>query len=46
MKRLALALCMLCFPLVAHTQPAPFATTKLADNVSFSATVFTSRCSW
>jgi len=33
MKRLALALCMLCFPLFAQSQPAPFATTKLADNV-------------
>jgi len=33
MKRLALALSMLCFPLFAQSQPAPFATTKLADNV-------------
>jgi glyoxylase-like metal-dependent hydrolase (beta-lactamase superfamily II) len=33
MKRLALLLLMLCLPLAAQPQPAPYATTKLTDNV-------------
>ena len=32
MKRLASVLCLMCFSLLAQSQPAPYATTKLTDN--------------